>query len=84
VKKTDFINGASHNNSGVVEMSEAQKNINAIVEGRKALNRRIRKAAALEKKLLKVIKRESAECYRTDVVKDALQSLGVRLGFIPC
>ena len=65
-------------------MSEAQKNLNTIVEGRKALNRRIRKTAALEKKLLKVIKRESPDCYRTDVVRDALQSLGVRLGFILC
>lgn len=44
-------------------------------------NKKIRKTAALEKKLFKVIKRESPSCYREGFVKDALASLYLRLKF---
>jgi hypothetical protein len=44
-------------------------------------NKKIRKTAALEKKLLKVIKREFSKNYRADAVNDALALLLKRLQF---
>lgn len=43
--------------------------------------KRMRKAVALEKRLFKVIKRESPGCYKKDFVRDALTSLYSKLKF---